>query len=146
LGKINFHDLITSGLKNRRAFKVFISSILKNEKKSFDRIDIIFCSDPYILKLNKEFLNHNYYTDTLTFTMVDKPLVGEIYISLERVKENSKRLKILYHTELIRVIIHSCLHLCGYRDKSLISAKKMTTKQEKYLRQWLRSTWNQIGV
>lgn len=105
-----------------------------------ERVDIIFCSDEYLLSLNIRFLKHNYYTDTLTFILVPNPIIADIYISTERVKENSSALNINKELELTRVIIHSCLHLCGYKDKPIKEASKMIILQEKYLNEWLRFT------
>ena len=80
-----------------------------------ERIDIIFCTDPYLRSINKKFLNHNYNTDTITFIYSElaQPLVGEGYISIDSIKKNAVSFKINYDEELVRVIIHSCLHLCG---------------------------------
>ncbi|MDB5198507.1 MAG: metalloprotease ybeY [Chitinophagaceae bacterium] len=121
--------------------------MFKKEKKEVDRIDIIFCTDKYLLHLNKKYLNHNYYTDTLTFLLSssNKSITGEIYISIERIRANAKSLKILPRLELIRVIIHSCLHLCGYLDKPQREFLKMEKIQEAYLQQWGVSRETQIG-
>lgn len=98
-----------------------------------------------MLALNKKFLDHQYYTDTLSFTLQKTPLVAEIYISIDRVRENSTQMNISYQTELLRVIIHSCLHLCGYKDSSPTLKYRMTKLQEKYLNQLLVSRETQIG-
>ncbi len=102
------------------------------------RVDIIFCNDTYMLRLNRNFLNHNYYTDTLTFDHSPNPkyIIGEIYISIQRIKENSKAFSVSCENELTRVIIHGCLHLCGYKDKPKIQRGQMLRKQEEYLNLW----------
>jgi probable rRNA maturation factor len=145
LKKIYFHAVYPTKLNNRKALKVFLEKIFKKEGRIVDRVDIIFCTDKYLLSLNAKFLNHNYYTDTLTFTLGSNPIIGEIYISVERIKENAIKLKIPAEIELIRVIIHSCLHLCGYKDKPQREAARMIKVQEKYLTDWLVSRETQIG-
>jgi probable rRNA maturation factor len=139
LSNIYFHDLKISRLKDKNLLKGFLRTIFQKEKKLYTQIDIIFCSDTYLLDLNRKFLSHNYYTDTLTFLIENKPIVGEIYISIDRVKDNSKELKISYQRELVRVIIHSCLHLCGYTDDTHTHKRKMLEKQENYLNEFFVS-------
>ncbi|MEP6595785.1 MAG: rRNA maturation RNase YbeY [Ginsengibacter sp.] len=111
----------------------FISEIFQKEKISFRRIDYIFCSDNYLLPINKKFLHHNYYTDTISFTMNDDPLIGEIYISLDRIKDNSKKYKVLLGQEMLRVMFHGALHLCGYSDKTEKDIELMRFKENIYL-------------
>ena len=93
------------------------------------------------------FLKHNYYTDTLTFLFSNPndPIVGEIYLSVDRIKANAKTIKIPYQRELVRVIIHSCLHLCGYEDKPKKSFQIMDRIQEEYVKRWNVSRETQIG-
>ena len=148
MGNIYLHDLnINSHLKQRKNLKIFLQFIFENEKKSLQRIDIIFCTDDYLLALNQQFLQHNYYTDTLSFLSSGSgdPIIGEVFISIERIKANSRRLQILYKEELLRVIIHSCLHLCGYLDKPRVEYLKMEKRQELYLKKWNVSRETQIG-
>lgn len=125
-------------LIKRKRLKEYLFSIFKIEKKILESLNIIFCNDVYLLDLNQNFLNHNFYTDTLTFPLSTNPekLIGEIYISVERIRENSKALSIPYQDELARVIIHGCLHLCGYKDKPKIHRNQMIKKQEEYLKLW----------
>jgi len=106
------------------------------------RVDIIFCTDNYLLSLNKEFLKHNYFTDTMSFLLsnLNDPIIGELYLSIDRIRANAKDLKIFYQNELLRVIIHSCLHLCGYLDSPKSRAIKMESIQEEYLKEWKRFT------
>ncbi len=100
-------------------------------------INYIFCSDRYLLVLNREFLNHNTLTDILTFDYsVGKSISGEIYISTERVQENSVKYKSLFSEELRRVMIHGVLHLIGYDDKKPRHAQGMREKEEAYLSLW----------
>ena len=148
LKKIFFREIdVRPFLLKRRALKKFIISIFAKELYEVDTINIIFCTDEYLLSLNKTFLNHDYYTDTLIFLLSthSKPITGEIYISIDRVRANAKSLNILYKTELLRVIIHSCLHLCGYTDKPKQAFYKMCQVQERYLKEWLVSRETSIG-
>ena len=113
----------------------------KKEKKSVERVDVIFCNDEFLLSLNKRFLDHHYNTDTLSFllSVIKQPISGELYLSIDRIRDNAKSLNIPYQTELLRVIIHSCLHLCGYDDKSRSARIKMEKLQESYLTLWFVS-------
>ena len=142
LDKIYFHELnIKSSLLHRSDLKTFLLAVFKKEKKRVERVDIIFCRDEYLLSLNKSFLNHNYNTDTLSFLLSEarQSINGELYLSIDRIRINAKDLNIPYQNELHRVIIHSCLHLCGYEDRPKTSALKMEERQEKYLNQWIVS-------
>jgi rRNA maturation RNase YbeY len=142
LTSIFFTDLdIKSSLLHKRKFKDFIINIFRHENRRLERVDIIFCADAYLLDLNKKFLNHNYYTDTLTFVLskANEPLLGEVYISIDRIKANSINFSDTYQNELARVVIHGCLHLCGYADKPKKEALLMITRQEKYLTNWFVS-------
>lgn len=117
---------------------------MQEEKKITGEINYIFCNDKYLLAINKSFLNHNTLTDIITFPIEamennsaikakTKQINGEIYISIERVKENAKVYRIPLQNELCRVLIHGVLHLCGYGDKSPAQAKKMRVKEDYYL-------------
>lgn len=137
--KIKFHYVQVSGkLMGKRAFVTHLSNIFCLENKSVESVEIIFCSDAFLLELNRKFLRHDFFTDTMTFAYQKRgdPIIGEVYVSLERVAENSKNLKIRYQEELKRVIIHGILHLCGYLDKK--SQKRLMERtQEKYLKQYV---------
>ena len=137
--KIEFHEInVKSKLLHRRRLKSFLSNLFVSEGQIINNVNIIFCSDKYLLKLNRTHLHHNYYTDTITFPLSnpDEPLIGEIYISTDRVKENAHALKIPYGQELLRVIFHSSLHLCGYSDTSPRQKRRMEAIQERYLQEW----------
>jgi rRNA maturation RNase YbeY len=118
--------------------KKFLVSLFHTEFCKVKEVDIIFCTDEYLLALNKNHLKHDYYTDTLSFLLSDRndPINGEVYISIPRIRANSKRYKCTYQEELIRVIIHGCLHLCGYEDSPTSEFHKMEAIQEKYVHQW----------
>ena len=106
-------------LKNKQDLKEWIKTIIDNEKKITGQINYTFVSDEALLKMNMEFLNHNTYTDIITFDYCEnKKINGDIFISIDRVKENATKFKVPFEDELHRVIIHGVLHLCGYKDKT----------------------------
>lgn len=135
--QIFFHyagrKLITKGKKK---IKEVVRIIFKKEKVNFDRLDYIFCSDDFLLDINKTFLKHDYYTDIITFNLSDSSNIkGEIYISIDRVKDNAKSNKQEFYQELARVIFHGALHLCGYTDKKKKEKAIMRSKEDFYLKQ-----------
>ncbi len=114
-----------------------IGELLQDEKKKLGEIEIIFLDDQELLKINKDFLNHNYFTDVITFDYNRKDKIGgDIFISTEAVKRNAKRFREEYETELIRVIIHGVLHLAGYNDNTTIEKREMTRKEDFYLNRY----------
>ncbi len=122
-------------IRDKMIIKVFISNIFLLENKILERVDYIFCSDNYLLEINKKFLQHDYFTDIITFPLseVDQPIVAEIYISLERVKENALDHKSTIFNESLRVLFHGALHLCGYADKYRNQKLLMHTKEDFYI-------------
>lgn len=122
-------------IKDKIKIKKWILKSIEAEKKNVNFISFNFCSDDFILKLNNNALKHNYYTDIITFELNNKNenIEGDIYISVDRVKENAKILKESFTDELHRVVIHGVLHLCGYKDKSSKESKKMREKENYYL-------------
>jgi rRNA maturation RNase YbeY len=136
MSKINFHSTDKPFVfPQKRKLKLFLEDIFKKEKKKIQQLDYIFCSDEYLLQINQQFLQHDYYTDIITFDLSETKSVtyGEIYISLDRVKDNAIQIKSSYKTELLRVIIHGILHLCGYKDKTKAQKQEMREKEEFYL-------------
>ncbi|MFL9481847.1 rRNA maturation RNase YbeY [Chitinophagaceae bacterium LWZ2-11] len=134
---IRFHSADkTFTFKGKNRLKDFIVSIFKKEKKAVAGMDYIFCSDEYLLQINKDFLQHDYYTDIITFGLSPKgePIEGEVYISLDRVKDNSKTLNTPYQEEILRVIFHGVLHLCGYKDKKKADIELMREKESHYIK------------
>ena len=123
--------------KNRSSIKKLIVQLFQEEQVSLNRIDYIFCSDEYLLKINKRFLHHETYTDIITFPLSDynKPVYGEVYMSVDRIKENANAFKVPYQEELLRVMIHGALHLCGYRDHNPTEKQIMRSKENHYLKQ-----------
>ena len=112
----------------------WLSNVAFSENKNIDIISVIFCSDDYLLSVNKEYLNHDYYTDIITFDYsVDTEISGDLFISIDRVKENSTEFNVPFLNELHRVLVHGVLHLCGYGDKSPDEETLMRSKEDFYL-------------
>jgi len=137
LQQVNFHYAdrrLTIPGKNQ--IKQCVLYIFKKEKVSLDRLNYVFCSDQYLLQINKQFLNHDFYTDIITFDLSDtNKTIGEIYISLDRVKDNATQNGVPFKEELVRVIFHGALHLCGYKDKKKVDIQLMRKKEDYYLLQ-----------
>ncbi|WP_240965766.1 rRNA maturation RNase YbeY [Pseudoflavitalea sp. G-6-1-2] len=116
--------------------KSFIIDLFKKEKKKAGELSFVFCSDAYLLEINKQYLKHNYYTDIITFDLSQTPGVisGELYISVDRVKDNAQNFNVSFKEELHRVIFHGALHLCGYKDKTEKEEALMRKMEDKYLR------------
>jgi rRNA maturation RNase YbeY len=115
--------------------KTAIQDLFETEGRSLNEICYVFCSDQYLLDLNIRFLNHDYFTDIISFDLSENlsQITGEIYISTDRVKENAKTHHTTYENELCRVIFHGALHLCGYKDKTKKEQQEMRLKEEWYL-------------
>lgn len=121
-------------LKNRTILKKWIETIVNNHNKELGDISYIFCSDEQLLEINKEYLNHDYYTDIITFDYSEAELVsGDMFISIDRIKDNAKALKVPYQEELHRVIIHGVLHLLGFKDKTESESQKMRQLEDESL-------------
>lgn len=131
----------TATLKNRVALKSFIEKRVKKEGLSIESLNYVFCSDKYLLEINKQFLDHNYYTDIISFDLSEVPgqLIGEVYISVDRVKDNAKTHGATFSEELLRVIFHGALHFCGYKDKKPSDVKKMRQMEDLWLTAYLSS-------
>jgi rRNA maturation RNase YbeY len=109
--------------------------VAKSEGRVLNDLDYIFTSDPYLLELNKRFLNHDYYTDILTFDYSeDGEISGEIFISVDRVKENAKSFEVEFDQELLRVMVHGLLHLFGYTDADDIQQQLMRTREDEKIK------------
>lgn len=111
----------------------WIRETIKSEDSDYESINIIFCSDEFLLRLNKEHLSHDYFTDIITFQYEQSPIEGELFISIDRVKENAAERKISFLNELHRVIIHGVLHMIGYGDKSDEEIQAIREKEDFYL-------------
>jgi len=125
-------------LQGRKKLKSFIVELFGYEKKELGSLTYIFCSDEYLLSINNEFLKHDFYTDVVTFDLSTnkKEIIGEVYISTDRVKDNAKQMNEGFNRELHRVFFHAALHLCGYKDKTVADIRKMRQKEEFYLKKY----------
>jgi probable rRNA maturation factor len=113
----------------------WIKETIKKERKGLEQLNFIFCNDTYLLKINKDYLQHNTLTDIVTFDNREqgKALLGDIFISIERIHENAEKFRVSFDLELHRVIIHGVLHLMGYGDKSATAKVEMRKKEDAYL-------------
>jgi rRNA maturation RNase YbeY len=132
---IRFHFLEKISLKDRRILKTTLAALFKKEKKKLAELHYIFVSDDRLLEINRQFLQHDFYTDIITFPLSEpgQPISGEIYISVDRVRENAREFGGTIKEELLRVIFHGALHLCGYKDKTTPQQREMRQLEEKYL-------------
>ena len=124
----------TCTLKNRTILKQWIKLVIENNNKKVGEIAYIFCSDEQLLEINKEFLNHDYYTDIITFDYSETDVVsGDMFISIDRIRDNAKILGVAYQEELHRVIIHGILHLLGNKDKTETESENMRKLEDECL-------------
>ncbi|HWJ28858.1 MAG TPA: rRNA maturation RNase YbeY [Flavisolibacter sp.] len=125
----------TFNFPNRNRLKDFIIKLFKKEGFKTGTINYIFCTDEYLLQINQQYLNHNTYTDIITFPLSEKnePISSDIFISTDRIKENAKTFNTSFQNELHRVIFHGILHLCGYKDKTKEQSALMRQKEQHYL-------------
>ena len=140
LKNIRFHYLVKPFFfLNRKKVRVFLGELFSKEGKHPAAIDYIFCADKYLLDINRKFLRHDYYTDIITFDLSENHsrVIGEIYISVDRVKENARSMNYPFRTELLRVIFHGALHLCGHSDKTKSQRAAMRALEDKYLNSFL---------
>jgi rRNA maturation RNase YbeY len=128
---------IAFDLKNKLKVKKWISDIIKAQNKKVGDISYLFCDDAYLIEVNRTYLDHDTYTDIITFDYVEGDLIsGDIMISVERVKENAQLFNTSFDQELHRVIIHGILHLLGQGDKTDKQAAQMRKKEEAALALW----------
>ncbi len=130
-----FEEEIDFKIKNKKNIRSWIQQTILAENHILKEINFIFCSDAYLLKINQDYLQHDTYTDIITFdnSETEKEIIGDIFISIERVSENAKIYGITMMQELNRIIIHGTLHLLGYKDKTAKNKKLMTDKENFYL-------------
>ena len=134
--KIQFHkENVQFRLNKQAELKSWIYAAIKAHGYSVLSINYVFCSDKYLLKMNKQYLHHNYYTDIITFNNSSeaKKLEADIFISIDRVKENGEKFKTIFNDELHRVMIHGALHLVGYNDKNKSGQAKMREAEDYWL-------------
>lgn len=132
---ITFHsENVDFHLVNEKQIIKWLQNAIKSEGKTVSELSYIFCSDDYLHKMNLEYLNHDTYTDIITFDYTEGSVVGgDIFISIDRVKENALKFKTEFLNELSRVIVHGVLHLAGYKDKTNKEKELMRSKEDFYL-------------
>ena len=136
MAAIQFHTADQGiSLTGKTILKTLLTDLFRKEGQQLAGLSIVFCSDDYLLELNRQFLQHDYYTDILTFLMSERgaPVEGELYISVDRVRDNARALGVPTLQELRRVIIHGALHLCGYKDKLKKDQALIRQKEDRYL-------------
>lgn len=134
--KVHFFFETPFSFKKKKALKQTVEQIFIIEKIPLSSLNFIFSTDNRLLGINKQFLNHDYYTDIITFCLSEKkaPIVGEVYISIDRLRENAKALNIPLTNEIQRVVFHGALHLCGYNDKKRKQKLEMRKKEDFFIR------------
>ena len=133
---INFNYETPFSLVSETQISNWILEVIRLEGYSIEEINYVFCDDAYLHKLNIEFLKHDTLTDIISFDYsVGKIIQGDIFISVERVRENAEEFEVLFEEELNRVLVHGVLHYCGYKDKTDFEAKQMRQKENHYLKQ-----------
>tara|TARA_B100000963_G_scaffold326706_1_gene313953 strand:- start:1859 stop:2275 length:417 start_codon:yes stop_codon:yes gene_type:complete len=136
--KINYHFVETTVSRNNLCAKYKLADFILGEKRVAKEINFIFCNDDYLQKINEKYLQHTDLTDVITFDYSQrKKLIGDIYISIERVKENASKFDTTFKGEIARVMIHGILHLIGYDDKSTTEKKRMREMENKFLKKFL---------
>ncbi len=130
-----FSEDIPYTLKEKNKVRSWIRQTILSEGKKLKELNFIFCSDNYLLEINQQFLKHDTFTDIVTFDNSESQevIIGDIFISIDRIKENADRYKVNEKDELHRVIIHGTLHLLGYKDKTKAHKSIMTFKEDQYL-------------
>ena len=132
---INFNYETDFELQDEDRFSAWISSIISSEGKKEGEINYIFCDDEYLIRINNEFLSHDDYTDIISFDYsLGNELHGDIFISVERVRENAVDYNVVFEDELKRVMAHGILHYCGYKDKTEEDQAVMTSKEEEKMK------------
>ncbi|EKT3963131.1 rRNA maturation RNase YbeY [Flavobacterium psychrophilum] len=132
---ISFNYEIDFEIQEETSYTNWVSSVILSENKSEGEINYIFCDDNYLLEINQQYLNHDTLTDVISFDYsLGDEIHGDIYISIERVRENADDFKVPFEEELKRVMIHGVLHYCGYKDKSDADELLMRSKEDEKLK------------
>lgn len=119
---------------HKRAVGAWMKQAIREEGFTLGGLNVIFCSDPYLLGINRQYLQHDYYTDIITFDYCDGRLLsGDLFISIDTVRSNAGEYNVMFHVELLRVIIHGIMHLAGHKDKSDKDSAKMRERENYYL-------------
>jgi rRNA maturation RNase YbeY len=131
-----YYDQINFRIRKAREIKRFLDKVIRDENKNPGDLVFILADDETVLKINSEFLKHDYYTDVIAFDKSEGGLVsGEVFISIDTVRVNAREYRCRLQEEVVRVMIHGVLHLCGYRDGSIEERKKMFEVQEEKVAQ-----------
>lgn len=135
MSTVSFHsEQIEFNISNEEQISSWLENSCKLENRELTELSFIFCSDEYLLKVNRDYLQHDYYTDVITFDYSEAPSVsGDVFISIDRVSENASSFNTNFIDELHRVMIHGALHLMGYTDGSPADKSAMTAKEDYYL-------------
>lgn len=129
-----FTEQISYNLKNRKVLKSWVQHVISLEEKNIGSINYIFSSDDFVLEINRKYLQHDYYTDIITFNYNEDDLLsGDIFISIDTVRTNAPQFSKSFNEELYRVIIHGVLHLVGYDDQDDVSRSIMRQKEDDYI-------------
>lgn len=133
-----FYHEIKGNIRNKSGIKNWLCNTAAKNHRKIESLDIVFCNDEYLYHINKKFLKHDYYTDIITFGYEEgkKPIIAELYISLDRIKENAKKYKVKVSHEKRRVIIHGLLHLLGNSDDTEEKMKIMKSLENKHLQEF----------
>jgi len=134
-----FYETAGFRFSNRNQLKKFLIRLFKKESTPLQSLNYIFCSDKYLLEINKAYLDHDYYTDIISFNLSNDSIVaGEIYISIDRVRDNASNEGEAINRELHRVIFHGALHLCGFGDKTAKEQSEMRNLEDYYLKAYFK--------
>lgn len=134
IDEVYFHqEDVSIELPDTQKLHSVLRAMAEAESAPLRELNYIFCSDPYLLELNKQHLQHDYYTDVITFQHLDGEICGDVYISTDRIVENAQHLKVSFEQELIRVMLHGALHLAGYRDETPELKTEMRSKEDQFL-------------
>lgn len=131
------------GFVSKKELKRFVKELVAHEGKQLKELSLVFTDDECLLEVNKQYLNHDYFTDVITFDYSDFPNVsGDVMISLDRVKDNAQSMNLDFEIELYRVVFHGALHLCGYKDKKKEDAALMRSKEDFYIQMFVSRETN----
>ena len=135
MSSVSFHSEQTDfSIQNQNQVETWLTQVCRQENKKLRELTFVFCSDDYLLQVNQDFLQHDYYTDVITFDYCEEQNVsGDIFISIDRVVENASSVGVSFPDELHRVMVHGMLHLLGYKDKTVAEKTEMTSKEDYYL-------------
>lgn len=138
----HFHNQdIDPKLKDKRKLSAYLDALVQQHLEGIKKVSLnyIFCTDEHLLGINRQFLDHDTFTDIITFDLSEKEqeVIGEIYVSVDRIRDNATQFKTSFEQELHRVIFHGALHLCGFTDKKPADKKEMTIQEDRCLEEYL---------